>query len=96
MGMVIGPLGPIVLSNVDIRHAGSASGVLTSVQQMGLAAGAAGVSTVFFASLGAGRPADYAHAFARSLSVEMLLLLSACAVSLLLPKRGNFTGPEGQ
>jgi MFS family permease len=93
MGMVIGPLGPIVLSNVDIRHAGSASGVLSSVQQMGLAAGAAGVSTVFFASLGAARPADYGQAFVRSLGVEILLLLGACAVSYLLPKRGSFTGP---
>jgi len=95
MGMTIGPLGPIVLSNVDVRYAGSASGVLSSVQQMGLAAGAAGVSTVFFARLGAGHPADYGHAFGRALMVDMVLLLGACAVSFLLPKRGAFTGPAG-
>ncbi len=95
MGMIIGPLGPIVLSNVEIRTAGSASGVLSSVQQMGLAAGAAGVSTVFFASLGAAGVAGYAHAFTRSLTVETLLLLGACAVSFLLPKRGAFTAPVG-
>jgi MFS family permease len=96
MGMTIGPLGPIVLSNVDVRYAGSASGMLSSVQQMGLAAGAAGVSTVFFASLGAGHPADYGHAFARALMVDIVLLLSACGVSFMLPKRGAFTGPQGQ
>ncbi len=95
MGMVIGPLGPIVLSNVDIRHAGSASGVLSSVQQMGLAAGAAGVSSVFFASLMGTGPASYAHAFARALMVDITLLLGACAISFLLPKRGSFTGPLG-
>jgi MFS family permease len=95
MGMVIGPLSPIVLSNVDVRHAGSAAGVLSSVQQMGLAAGAAGVSTVFFASLRGAGPASYGAAFTHSLAVEILLLLGACAVSFLLPKRGSFTGPAG-
>jgi MFS family permease len=93
MGMVIGPLAPIVLSNVELRYAGSAAGVLSSVQQMGMAAGAACVSTVFFARLGAARPADYGHAFARALAVDIVLLLAACATSLLLPKRGSFTGP---
>ncbi len=95
MGMIIGPLAPIVLSNVDIRHAGAASGVLSSVQQMGLAAGAAGVSSVFFAALGGGRPVDYGRAFSLSLGVEIMLLLAACAISFLLPKRGSFTGPAG-
>ena len=95
MGMVIGPLGPIVLSNVDVRHAGSASGVLSSVQQMGLAAGAAGVSSVFFATLSGAGPASYGHAFVRALTVDIMLLLSACAITFLLPKRGAFTGPAG-
>ena len=95
MGMIIGPLAPVVLSKVDVRYAGSASGVLSSVQQLGMAAGAAGVSTVFFASLGAGSSADYGHAFSRALAVDIILLLAACAASFLLPKRGSFTGPVG-
>ena len=95
MGMVIGPLGPIVLSNVDIRHAGSASGVLSSVQQMGLAAGAAGVSSVFFATLAGPGAASYGHAFMRALTVDIVLLLVACAITFLLPKRGSFTAPMG-
>ena len=95
MGMIIGPLGPIVLSNVDVRHAGSASGVLSSVQQLGLASGAAGVSSLFFAALGLQHPGRYAHAFSLSLGVEILLLLGACSVSFLVPRRGAFTGPLG-
>lgn len=92
MGMVIGPMGSIVFSQVDVRHAGSASGVLSSVQQLGQAAGVAFVGTVFFAVLKQPHRNDaisfiYASAFDSSLSCAILFLLCTFALSLNLSVR---------
>src|SRR6266540_3045261 len=47
-GMVFAPLFDIILASIDDQAAGSASGVLTAVQQFGGAIGVAVIGTIFF------------------------------------------------
>lgn len=51
MGFVFGTLVASVLSGVDARHAGSASGTMNAIQQLGSAVGVALIGVVFFGSL---------------------------------------------
>ncbi len=71
MGMVGGPLGPVTLSDVDVAHAGSASGSMKAVQQLGAAGGAALIGGVFFMLAG-----DLAQGAARSAFLLTLPLLA--------------------
>lgn len=48
MGLIVAPLTDAVLSDVPQEHAGSASGLINTVQQMGTALGLGLVSVVFF------------------------------------------------
>ncbi len=48
MGLIVAPLTDAVLSEVPREHAGSASGLINTVQQMGNALGLGLVSVVFF------------------------------------------------
>jgi hypothetical protein len=54
MGMVFGSLFAAVLNGVDAKHAGSASGVLNAMQQVGGAIGVALIGLVFFGQLSHG------------------------------------------
>ncbi|MGW2492665.1 MFS transporter [Streptomyces sp. NPDC001606] len=92
MGLIVAPLTDAVLSEVPREHAGSASGLINTVQQMGNALGLGLVSVVFFGEIGDQlaptqvRPA-FVHAFEHALwwvagiMAAILLLMSA------LPKR---------
>lgn len=51
MGLIVAPLTDAVLSEVPREHAGSASGLINTVQQMGNALGLGLVSVVFFGSI---------------------------------------------
>ena len=51
MGLALAPFFNIVLAGVDVEETGSASGALTSVQQLGGAFGIAVLGTIFFAIL---------------------------------------------
>jgi hypothetical protein len=51
MGLVMAPIFAVVLTDVDAKHAGSASGVLNAVQQLGAAIGIAAIGLVFFGQL---------------------------------------------
>lgn len=51
MGLVMAPIFAVTLNDVDPRHAGSASGVLSAVQQLGGAIGIAVVGVIFFGQL---------------------------------------------
>lgn len=51
MGLVMAPIFAVTLKDVDPRHAGSASGVLNAVQQLGAAVGVAVVGVIFFSQL---------------------------------------------
>ncbi|WP_330288647.1 MFS transporter [Streptomyces sp. NBC_00576] len=52
MGLIVAPLTDAVLSEVPKEHAGSASGLINTVQQMGNALGLGLVSVVFFGAMG--------------------------------------------
>jgi len=54
MGFMFGALYTAVLNGVDIKHAGSASGTLSAVQQVGAAMGIAIIGVVFFGQLSSG------------------------------------------
>jgi EmrB/QacA subfamily drug resistance transporter len=60
MGMVFGSLMGAVLNGVDAQHAGSASGTLNAVQQVGGAIGVALIGVVFFGQLSEAAPASFA------------------------------------
>lgn len=60
MGFVFSSLFAAVLNGVDPSHAGSASGVLNAVQQVGAAIGVALIGVVFFGQLGHAAPVSYA------------------------------------
>jgi EmrB/QacA subfamily drug resistance transporter len=51
MGLVMAPIFSVVLSDVDPKHAGSASGVMNAVQQLGGAIGVAMIGVIFFGQL---------------------------------------------
>ncbi|WP_369194524.1 MFS transporter [Streptomyces djakartensis] len=51
MGLIVAPLTDAILSEVPREHAGSASGLISTVQQMGNALGLGLVSVVFFGTI---------------------------------------------
>jgi EmrB/QacA subfamily drug resistance transporter len=59
MGFVFGSLFAAVLNGVDAHHAGSASGILNAVQQVGGSIGVALIGVIFFSQLGTGAPASF-------------------------------------
>ncbi|HET6610893.1 MAG TPA: MFS transporter [Kofleriaceae bacterium] len=91
MGMVMAPMVNMVLYNVPEREAGSASGVLSTGQQVGGALGVAVIGWVFFARLGfyaRGAPpgqAAFAHAFAESLIANIALFVASALLLFMLP-----------
>ena len=73
LGCFIAPLINIVLSGIHDTHAGSASGVLNTVQQLGGALGVAVVGVIFFGVLGGHADqvsADRTPAFAQALQSQ--------------------------
>jgi EmrB/QacA subfamily drug resistance transporter len=90
MGMVFAPLPATILAGIAPQSAAAASGVLTTVQEVGGALGVALVGIVFFSSLGrSGSITGYPHAFSYGL---ILLAAFTVLVALLvqaLPKAAN-------
>jgi EmrB/QacA subfamily drug resistance transporter len=85
-GMVFAPLFDIILAAVDDQAAGSASGVLTAVQQFGGAIGVAVIGTIFFELL----PGQlFLGAMKASTLVAGGLFVLSLAVTFLLPKRAR-------
>jgi EmrB/QacA subfamily drug resistance transporter len=83
MGMVLAPLAVTVLARVSAQHAGPASGVLSTVQQVGNALGVALIGIVFYGALGGG----VAHAFRGSLIFLIVVELALAALVQLLPRQ---------
>ena len=86
MGMVFVPMFDVILASVEPTEIGSASGLLESVQQLGMSVGIAAVGTVLFDRLG-GRtaPAAFIDAAAHGLLVAIGLLIAAAVTVCLLP-----------
>jgi EmrB/QacA subfamily drug resistance transporter len=80
-GLFVAPVSQMVLSGIDGRDAGSASGLLATVQQVGGAAGVAAIGVIFFGLLG-DRP-DRAH-FVDSLEQSLHWELGVFALSTVL------------
>jgi EmrB/QacA subfamily drug resistance transporter len=86
-GLAVPALTGSVLAGINPQQAGAAAGVLTTSQQFASAAGVAGLGTVFFQAVGSGHgPAVYASALEWVASVDLVLVLIACAISLRLPR----------
>ncbi|MCL3994023.1 MFS transporter [Streptomyces lavenduligriseus] len=92
MGLIVAPLTDAVLSEVPREHAGSASGLINTVQQMGNALGLGLVSVVFYGQIGdrlalAEIGPAFVHAFRHALwyvaGIMGVIFLLMCA----LPKR---------
>lgn len=89
MGMTSGKLIGSTVADVPSEEAGSASGVVNTVLQLGTAAGIALVGTVFFGRIRAKTlPAD---AVQIALLTELGLLVAALIATIGLPKK-NRTG----
>jgi EmrB/QacA subfamily drug resistance transporter len=83
MGLCITPLVSTVLSSVQPEHAGAASGILSTVQQLGNALGVAVTGLLFFGALPHG---GYSYAFELALAQFVMLLVCVAGLSRLLPR----------
>jgi len=87
-GAVMGPVIALVLAGVRPEHAGSASGILTTAQQVAGALGVALIGIVFYGALGA-HPhpgAPYTVAFRHGLVYTLVLVLAVAALVQVLPR----------
>lgn len=89
MGMVFAPLFAIILNAVDDAEIGSASGVLTSIQQFGGAAGTAALGTLFFELIGPMDRPDFGHAVEVTVLVCAGLFALTFLLGFLLPKKAR-------
>ena len=94
-GAVIPTLLRAVLSGVHSHDAGSASGVLATVQQVSLAVGVAVIGSVYFAALGPGQgEADFLRAVETALLVNLGLLATTFVLAFRLPRHLAGDVPE--
>jgi EmrB/QacA subfamily drug resistance transporter len=92
-GFVMPTLISTILINIKGHDAGSASGVLSTVQQASFATGVAVIGTVFFSALGTGpSTAAFIHALRVALSVNICLLMVTFTLILQIPR---FPAREG-
>ena len=94
MGMIFAPLFDIILSGLEDREVGTASGLLESFQSLGASLGIAVLGTVFFSGLSA--QADVQQFLDAAMHVSLLTigltgLTFGCA--FLLPRRGRAHQP---
>ncbi|MFI7410857.1 MFS transporter [Streptomyces sp. NPDC049627] len=92
MGLIVAPLTDAILSEVPREHAGSASGLINTVQQMGNALGLGLVSVVFFGTMGDRlAPAQvgpaFADAFQNALGWVAAVMAAIFLLMFALPKR---------
>ena len=84
MGFGFGSLFAAVLNGVEPGHAGSASGTLSAIQQVGAAIGIAVVGVIFFGQLGSAAP----HSFA---SIEPKLTQQLTAAHIPAPEQAEIS-----
>jgi len=82
MGLVTGPLFAITLQHVDSAHAGSASGILESVEQLGSVFGVVLLGGLFFGNITHG----YEQAFTWVVYGGVTCALAMLGMSFLLPR----------
>lgn len=95
VGLVVGPIVDIVLDRVPLNDAGSASGVLNTADQFGVAVGIAVAGSIFFSRIGSVREAGgtaiaaFTDGLQAALAVNVCLLLISTGLTLLLPRRNR-------
>ena len=88
MGLLTAPLIATVLADLSPEHAGAASGVLSTAQQVGNALGIAVVGGLFYGALGpAPAPDDVAGAFELALLAVAAVSLAVALLVQGLPRR---------
>ncbi|HJZ35001.1 MAG TPA: MFS transporter, partial [Solirubrobacterales bacterium] len=85
MGLLTAPLVATVIGGMDPRHAGAASGVLSTANQVGNTIGVAAIGALFYGALGP--DGDFAGAFELSLAAVGAICLAVAALVQLLPGR---------
>jgi EmrB/QacA subfamily drug resistance transporter len=94
MGMIFVPMFDVILAGVEPRQLGSASGLLETIQQLGMSLGIAVVGTVLFGVLGSGHgPAAFARSADHALLVAVCFLAAAFTVTWWLPRHARDTVP---
>ncbi|HEY1485159.1 MAG TPA: MFS transporter [Micromonosporaceae bacterium] len=91
MGIALSPLAATVLAYVPARLAGAASGVLSTVMQVGGAVGIAVIGIVFYRPIdvAGGAPAAYPHAFALGLTFLAVIEAAVVVLTQLLPRSSD-------
>jgi MFS family permease len=94
MGMVFVPLFDIVMAGVRPQEMGSASGVLQTVNSLGMSLGIAGIGAIFFALAGGhgGHVPVYLGAAQWTALATVGLLACSFVVAFGLPRRARATG----
>jgi EmrB/QacA subfamily drug resistance transporter len=86
-GFVMPTLVSTILINIKSQDAGSASGVLNTVQQVSFATGVALIGTVFFSALGRlTSPQAFVHALRVAFSVNICLLMVTFTLIFQIPR----------
>jgi EmrB/QacA subfamily drug resistance transporter len=97
MGLVLAPLATTVLQTLAPERAGAASGMMSTIQNVGSALGVAVTGVIFFGALhngmksaapGGGASAGYGTAFELAVGQLAILLVGVAALTRLLPGRG--------
>jgi hypothetical protein len=94
MGMVFVPLFDIVMAGVRPQEMGSASGVLQTVNSLGMSLGIAGIGAIFFALAGGGRAHLPAYLSAAQWTALTTVGLLGCSfvIAFGLPRRARDLG----
>ena len=83
MGATFATLYDIAIGDIDPAEAGSASGALSSIQQLANAIGPAIITTIYFGALVGGQ----AHAMSVSLVAVIAIGVVSCLVIPMLPRK---------
>jgi EmrB/QacA subfamily drug resistance transporter len=87
-GTVLPSVVRIVIGEIELAKAGLASGVVTSMLQIGSAFGATAISGAFFSVLSNGTsPADYVRAYQAGIGIASVLFVACVILSIVLAGR---------
>ena len=90
-GLVIAPIIDLILTDVPVGDAGAASGLLSAIQEFGMAIGVAIAGIVFFTYLGGSHSAERAQDFIRAFSLTLWYPVGILALFyaglFMLPRR---------
>lgn len=98
IGTTMGPFFAMIISGVNDDEAGSASGALTSVQQISTALGVSTLGSVFFSAVarGGATPGAYAVGVEICLAINTVLVLVSLGLLRFLPAHAKEGVEEGR